>query len=181
MNLSRTDAIISPPMIIRPATPDDVPAVLEMVRKINQLHQAWDAQRFGLKGDPAESFDGWLRQRCHDADSVFLVAQTEHGTGGLAAYLVGTIEDEIPIYLQPRCGWIHDLWVEESYRFEGLGRQMAMLAVEYFGKRGIKQVRVQTATANDAARRLFGNCGFRACTVEMLFPIEALEEESGTR
>lgn len=156
-------------MTIRPATTADVPAVLPLVRKISLLHQQWDVARFGLKGDPASSYDHWLRQRCEDADSVFLVGEVD---GNIIAYLVGTIEDEIPIYWMPRCGWIHDLWVEEDYRHEGVGRQMTMLAIEKFRELGVKQIRLQTATANDVGRKLFATCGFRPCTTEMLLPVE---------
>lgn len=169
-------------MTIRPAQPDDVPAVLPLVRRINQLHQQWDRERFGLKGDPADSYDGWLRRRAADPQSVFLIAVND--AGEIAAYLVGTIEDEIPIYWMPRCGWIHDLWVEPEYRNEGLGRQMTMLAIERFAQLGVRQMRLQTAIANDAGRRLFASAGFRPCTMEMLLPLDDAtdsEHEAGSR
>jgi ribosomal protein S18 acetylase RimI-like enzyme len=160
-------------MTIRPAALGDVPAVLPLVRKISDLHQQWDAERFGLRGDPAESYDGWLRRRAEDPRGVFLVAESDDRQ--IVGYLVGTIESEIPIYWMPECGWIHDLWVDESYRHEGLGRQMAMLAIERFAALGVRQIRLQTASANDAGRKLFESCGFRACTVEMLLPLQAPE------
>lgn len=159
-------------MTIRHATPEDVPAVLPMVRRICDLHQAWDRERFGLKGDPAKSYEGWLTKRAGDPRSVFLVADAgREGAPLVVGYVVGTIEPEIPIYWQPECGWIHDLWVEEPYRHEGVGRQMAMLVVERFADLGVKQVRLHTASANEAARKLFASCGFRECVVEMLAPI----------
>lgn len=156
-------------MTVRPAKPEDVPAVLPMVRRISDLHQQWDRQRFGLRGDPGESYDGWLRRRAQDPRSVFLVA--ENDAGQVVGYLIGTVESEIPIYWMPECGWIHDLWIDEPYRHEGLGRQMTMLAVEKFNALGVPQVRLQTAVANEAGRKLFEACGFRPCTVEMLLPL----------
>ena len=82
--------------------------------------------------------------------------------------IVGTIEKPIPIYRIEHLGFIHDLWVDEQYRNEGLGRQMTMLAIEKFREMGVTQVRLETAAANDVARKLFESCGFRTATVEML-------------
>lgn len=156
-------------MDIRPATPDDVPAVLPLVARICALHQEWDAARFRTVEHPEQRYDGWLRQRATDPRSVFLVAER---SGRIVGYIVGTIEKEIAIYWTPECGWVHDLWVDEAYRNEGLGRQMAMLLVERFKALGVKQIRLQTAAINDAARKLFTSCGFRVSTIEMLMETE---------
>ena len=110
----------------------------------------------------------WLTARAGDSRSVFLVAERE---GNLVAFLVGTVEAEIPVYTLVEYGFIHDLWVEEAYRHEGVGRQMAMLAVETFRRIGVKQVRLDTAARNDAARGLFSSCGFRPSVTEMLIEV----------
>jgi RimJ/RimL family protein N-acetyltransferase len=156
-------------MDIRPATEADVPSVLPLVARICALHASWDADRFRTRDHPEQMYDRWLRQRAGDPRSVFLVAEHD---GRIVGYLVGTIEAEIPIYWTPECGWIHDLWVDETYRHEGVGRQMAMLTVERFSQLGVKQIRLQTAAVNEGARRLFESCGFRVSTIEMLLPLQ---------
>jgi ribosomal protein S18 acetylase RimI-like enzyme len=45
---------------------------------------------------------------------------------------------------------------------------MTMLAIERFQSMGIRQIRLEIAHANEAARALFASCGFRASAVEML-------------
>jgi ribosomal protein S18 acetylase RimI-like enzyme len=156
-------------MEIRSATPADVPAVLPMVRKICALHESWDAAKYGFASDPGEMYRDWLGRRATDKRSVFLVAQRDAGPPPLlAGFLIATIESEIPIYRIAEYGFIHDLWVEEAYRHEGLARQMVMLAIERFRAIGVPQIRLDTAAANDAARALFTSCGFRVSSVEML-------------
>lgn len=155
-------------MDIRPATPADVPAVLPLVDAISRLHESWDPARFKVKSNVLDSYRSWLTARATDARAVFLVAERE---SRIVAYLIGTIEPEIPIYWTPECGWIHDLWVDALYRNEGVGRQMTTLAVERFRALGVSQLRLQTAAANDTARALFMQCGFRTSTVEMLMEI----------
>lgn len=152
-------------MTIRPATAADVPHVLPMVERIAALHESWDPDKYGFLPNVAQMYRGWLTSRANDARSVFLVAERD---GTVVAFLVGTIEREIPIYRLSEFGFIHDVWVEPAYRNEGVGRQMTMLAIERFRAMGVRQIRLDTAAKNDAARGLFASCGFRPTVTEML-------------
>lgn len=104
------------------------------------------------------------------ARSIFLVAEDNTLSGQqrrLVAFLVATVEREIPIYRLQEFGFIHDLWVEPEYRHTGIARQMVSLTIERFKLMGVKQIRLDTAAINDAARRLFSSCGFRLSTMEI--------------
>ena len=46
-----------------------------------------------------------------------------------------------------------------------------MSAIERFRDVGVKQVRADTAAANDAARGLMRSCGMRPSTTEMLIEL----------
>src|SRR4051812_29412497 len=83
-------------MQIRPATINDVPAVLPMVEKICALHESWDPAKYGFVPGIAPMYRGWLANRADDSRSVFLVAERE--ADQLVGFLVGTVEREIPIY-----------------------------------------------------------------------------------
>ena len=157
-------------MDIRPAAPEDVPDVLPMVAKVCAFHESLDPAKYGFRADPARMYDRWLVNRSKDPRSVFLVGDAARSgePRRLVAFLVGTVEAEIPIYRLKEFGFIHDLWVEEKYRHEGIGRQIVTLAVERFRQIGVKQVRLDTAWGNEAARGLFAACGFRPSVVEML-------------
>ncbi len=162
-------------MTIRPATAADVPAIVPMVDKLAALHERWDAARYDYKPNTGQMYQRWLTARASDPQSVLLIAERERANDAksfLVGFLVGTIETPIPIYRIEKFGYIHDLWVEESYRHEGYARQMTMLAIEKFREMGATQVRLETATANDAARGLFASCGFRASTTEMLVELK---------
>ena len=165
-------------MTIRPATASDVPLVLPMVQRLADLHQTWDPRRYPYLPDIGQRYDGWLRTRAADPHSVFLVA--EASAGKLAGFCVATVEGEIPIYHTQRIGFLHDLWVAEDYRHEGLARQMTMLLVERFREMGIRQVRLETAAANEAARALFRSCGFRLSTMEMMLEMDQPVPSPGT-
>jgi ribosomal protein S18 acetylase RimI-like enzyme len=155
-------------MDIRPATAEDIPAVLPMVEKICALHEAWDPAKYGFLPNPHERYRRWLTHRATDPRSVFIVAQQENR---IVAFLIGDVEEEIPIYRVKEFGFIHDLWVEEEYRNEGIARQMTMLAIEQFKAMNVTQIRLDTAAANESARKLFTSCGFRVSTIEMLMEL----------
>ena len=161
-------------MNIRPATPDDVPQVLPMVRKIAAFHEATDPAKYAFRSDPGEMYRNWLRKRATDARSVFLVADAARaGEDGprLAGFLVATVEPEIGIYKVGEYGFVHDVWVDEKYRNEGTARQMVTLAVERFRDIGVRQVRLDVLVGNDPAKNLFAACGFRPTVTEMLIEL----------
>ena len=161
-------------MTIRPATPADVPAVLPMVARTCALHEQWDPAKYGFLDNPAEMYRRWLIARATDPRAVFLVAERSamlQDVPFLGAFLIGTVEREIPIYRLEEYGFVHDLWVEPAYRNEGIGRQIVMLAIERFREIGVAQIRLDTAAPNDMARGLFAKCGFRPSVIEMLLEI----------
>src|SRR3954451_19996049 len=157
-------------MEIRPATAQDVPAVLPMVEKLCKLHEAWDPAKYSFLPNIPQMYDQWLRERASHRRSVFLVAETS-SPKKIVGFVIGTVEREIPIYRLKEYGFLHDLWVEPDYRNEGAARQMVMLAVEKFKEMGVEQIRLDTAAPNEAARKLFATCGFRPSVTEMLLEL----------
>ena|SRR5579863_4828719 len=161
-------------MTVRPAVAEDVPLVLPMVAKIAAFHQHLDGDKYNYRDNATDMYRGWLTARITDSRSVFLVADASRATepNKLAGFLVGTVEHELPIYRLTEFGFIHDLWIEEDYRNEGLARQMVTLALERFRAIGVSQVRLDVVTNNAPARKLFAACGFRESVVEMLVTFE---------
>ena len=140
-----------------------------MVAKVCAYHEKLDPAKYGFLPEPARMYERWLTSRATDARSVFLVAERE---GALVGFLVADTEREIGIYRLKEFGFVHDLWVEPAYRNEGLARQIVMLCVERFREIGVRQVRMDVANGNEAARKLFEACGFRVSTVEMLMELD---------
>ncbi|MBS0196913.1 MAG: GNAT family N-acetyltransferase [Planctomycetes bacterium] len=152
-------------MAVRPAATADVPAILPMVREICRLHRSWDPAKYGYLPDVLDRYALWLPERAADPRSVLLVADD---AGTLAGFIVGTVESEIPIYDISELGFIHDMWVEPTFRRRGLATRLVSGAVQRFLAMGVKQVRLDTAVPNQEARELFERAGFRACAVQML-------------
>lgn len=163
-------------MEIRRATPEDVPQVLPMVRSLAAFLEARDPAKYALPpgSDVGERYRDWLVRRAKDDRSVFLVADTGNASAGacLVAFLVATVEPDIPIYRVREYGFIHDVWVEPDYRNEGLARQLVTLALERFREIGVPQVRLDVLVDNQPAQELFKQCGFRPSICEMLVEVQ---------
>lgn len=159
-------------MDIRPANYNDVPDILPMVASICALHQAWDEAKYNFKPNPQEHYRKWLIAQASNKRSVFLVAEDEAKNKKPVGFLIATVEREIPIYQLQEFAFIHDLWVEPEYRQAGIARQMVKMSIDRFKQMGVKQIRLDTANANEAARKLFAACGFRISTIEMLVELD---------
>jgi ribosomal protein S18 acetylase RimI-like enzyme len=136
-----------------------------MVEKICALHQRWDPAKFGFVDHVVSMYGKWLTAQAKDSRSVFLVAAAD---GRFVAFLIGTVERAVPICRPSEYGFVRDLWVEEDYRREGVGRKVMQAAIGRFGALGIAQIRLETAAANEPARAFFASCGFRPSATEML-------------
>jgi ribosomal protein S18 acetylase RimI-like enzyme len=154
-------------MEFRRATSDDLEAVLALVGKGVAFHEALDADRFGAKPDILKGYGRWLAQRIVDPRSCVLVTTNDCGT--VVAMLIASVEQAIPIYRVTEFGYVHELWVEDAYRNEGIARQLVAMTIEHFITIGVEQIRLETAAQNDAARKLFEQSGFRVATVDMLW------------
>ena len=167
-SFSRHDAPDHAPILdhgVRAATLSDMPAILSMVAKSCALHQKWDSAKFGVVDDFATKYGSWLSTLTGDPHGVFLVAVADRRVVG---YLVGTVDEAVPIYQVRQFGYIRDVWVEEGHRTAGMGRKLVDAALKRFGALRIQQVRLETAAANVSARSFFAACGFRPCATEML-------------
>jgi ribosomal protein S18 acetylase RimI-like enzyme len=155
-------------MLIRPATLDDIPQMLPMIAQICALHDAWDSAKYGILPQVEQRYAPWLATLINDSRDLALVVEDSDASSMLVGLLIATVEQEIPIYRLKEFAFIHDLWVEPPYRHQGLARQLVMQAIAHFKQVGVRQVRLETAVPNNAARQLFESCGLRASAVEML-------------
>jgi ribosomal protein S18 acetylase RimI-like enzyme len=156
-------------MLIRPARPADVSAVLPMVRVLCDQHRAWDAARYDYLPDVVDRYARWLPARALDPRSVFLVAETrERDRVALTGFLVAIIEPNIPVYSTTEYAMIHDVWVQPEHRRAGVARALTLTAIDRFRAKSVTQVRLETAALNEPARRLFASCGLRVASIEMI-------------
>jgi ribosomal protein S18 acetylase RimI-like enzyme len=78
-------------------------------------------------------------------------------------------------------GEVTELYVRESARRRGLGRQLLRLVVSGLRERGAEFVEVEVGVDNGAARAFYGGAGFRPELLRLVGEAAALEERLGER
>jgi GNAT superfamily N-acetyltransferase len=144
-------------MRIRLAIREDVPALMEIMRRVVPLMRAagnlqWDETY------PNET----VFQRDIDLGQLW-VADAGGGVGGLAAITT----DQEPDYAQ--VGWdinepavvVHRLAVDPAFRGAGIAGALMQKAEVVAAERGIFVLRVDTNTQNAATQRLFPKLGYQ--------------------
>jgi ribosomal protein S18 acetylase RimI-like enzyme len=144
-------------MRIRLAARDDIPALMELMRRVVPLMRAagnlqWDETY------PNET----VFERDIDVGQLW-VADAETCLAGLAAITM----DQEPNYAQ--VGWdvsepaivVHRLAVDPEFRGAGMAGALMQKAEEVAAERCITVLRVDTNTQNAAAQRFFSKLGYQ--------------------
>jgi ribosomal protein S18 acetylase RimI-like enzyme len=63
-------------------------------------------------------------------------------------------------YVVRRYAYVHSLFVEPAYRGAGLARRLVRHGLQWARRRGARQARLEMASANRVARRLYESFGF---------------------
>ena len=156
---------------IRPATAADEVPLGRYGGALMRQHHAEDARRFIHVEHPEAGYGQFLVSQISDPESVVLVAEHE---GAVIGYVFADVERTNWMELRGPCGIVHDIFVDESARRLGAGRQLLRAAVEWIHSHGRSQVVLMTKTRNEHAQRLFASFGFRPTMIEM-----TLDEENG--
>jgi len=155
----------APPAEIRPARPEDLPALARLGAKLARMHHAMDPLRFFLPEEPIEEgYAWWLGKELRNRRAIVLAAERR---GRIIGYGYGRMEPRDWNSLRDACGVGVDLWVEPAARRGGLGGRLADALTAALEARGADRVVLGVATRNPGAQRLFRSVGFRPTMVEM--------------
>lgn len=151
-------------VVVRPATPEDIPAVGRMGAALMALHHSWDPLRFMLTPDAERGYTWWLGKETTNADAHVLVAVQ---AGSVVGYAYATHEERDWNALREACVVLQDILVEERARHAGVAHALLDAVKAWARSRGSPRVVLTTATGNTTAQRLFASQGFRPTMVEM--------------
>ncbi|HEX9050010.1 MAG TPA: GNAT family N-acetyltransferase [Anaeromyxobacter sp.] len=167
----------SPALEIRPATPEDLPALARLGAKLARAHHAWDPARFFLPEEPIEEgYAWWLGKELRNRRAVILAAERR---GRVLGYAYGRLEPRDWNMLRDACGVAVDLWVEPGARRAGLGGRLTDALAAALEARGAERVVLYVASRNPAARRLFRRLRFRPTLLELARERRAAPNEAG--
>jgi ribosomal protein S18 acetylase RimI-like enzyme len=149
---------------IRPATAADQEVLGHFGGALMRQHHAVDARRFLQVEHPEAGYGQFLVSQLANPESLVLVA--EH-SGAVIGYVFADVEPTNWMELRGPCGVVQDLFVDESARRLGAGRELMRAAIAWIRSQGRSQVVLKTMTGNENAQHLFAALGFRSTMIEM--------------
>jgi ribosomal protein S18 acetylase RimI-like enzyme len=99
-----------------------------------------------------------FKRTIHDAGQRTFVART----GGRLVGMLGVDLRRLDYghYVVRRYAYVHSLFVAPAYRGAGVARRLVAHGLRWARRRGARQVRLEMACGNRAARRLYESFGF---------------------
>ena len=152
-------------VVIRPATPSDLPAVGKLAALLVRTHHEYDPHRFFPATPQTErGYSSFLGTQLEDPDVIVLVAVQD---GQVIGYTYAGVEGYDWMSLRGPAGVLHDIVVDSAHRGQGVGRMLLEATLAILEARGVPRVVLSTAERNEWAQRLFTRAGFRRTMVEM--------------
>lgn len=149
---------------IRTATASDQERLGRYGGALMRQHHDDDPRRFLQVEHPEAGYGRFLVSQLANPDSLVMVA--EH-SGAVIGYIFADVEATNWMELRGPCGVVHDIYVDETARHLGAGRELMRAAITWIRSRGRSQVVLTTKTRNEHAHRLFATLGFRKTMLEM--------------
>jgi ribosomal protein S18 acetylase RimI-like enzyme len=149
---------------IRTATASDQERLGRYGGALMRQHHDDDPRRFLQVEHPEAGYGRFLVSQLANPDSLVMVA--EH-SGAVVGYIFADVEATNWMELRGPCGVVHDIYVDETARHLGAGRELMRAAITWIRSRGRSQVVLTTKTWNEHAHRLFATLGFRKTMIEM--------------
>jgi ribosomal protein S18 acetylase RimI-like enzyme len=149
---------------VRRALSSDIPAAAELAGELVRMHNAQDPSRFFLPERVVEGYTQWLAREAKREGAVVLVACLD---GALVGYAYGALEPRDWNLLLAEHGAIHDVYVKETSRTQGVGRRLMRDMIAELEARGAERIVLSTMVGNQRAQRLFSSLGFRPTLLEM--------------
>lgn len=151
-------------LVVRRATPDDLPRAAALAAELVRQHHAVDPGRFMLVDGVEAGYERWFRHELGHEQARILVAELH---GEIVGYAYGTLEARDWNLLLDEHGAIHDVLVAEPARRGGTGRRLVEALIAELEALGAPRIVLSTMVGNHSAQRLFAACGFRPTLLEM--------------
>ena len=154
-------------MDIRPATPNDIPGILALLRQVGGVHHAIrpDIFRDGACKYDASALEALLQ----DPDRPIFIADD----GSMAGYCFcilrqyrddTVLTDRLELY-------IDDLCVDEIRHRQGIASRLYRCACEYAREKNCAFVTLNVWTGNDGAQHFYENMGMTPRSVTMEYKL----------
>ena len=154
-----------PDVIIRPATEADAAAIGTMWYQLVQHHVELDSNLPVPSEQGAELYARRITEKMDDSHARVLVAEDD---GQIIGFVLGMIVDMVPeMFMETVGGFLADIYIEETYRQSGIGRQLVDHLTQWFRSRGVQYIEWYVAAQNTDARAFWEAINGRDIMIRM--------------
>ena len=153
---------------IRRAAKCDLQTIVEMSIKLSRQHQNYNALRFIQTPDIVQQHFDLFRHEIENPESVVLAAEHESQVIG---YAFIRLEEGNVVDVSEKSAWLHDIFVGESARGLKAGKMLLEQSFEAAKTMGSRVLKLQVATQNEFARKLFETYKFQPTMTEMILDL----------
>jgi len=151
-------------LLIRPAQAADLPGIAALAGELVRQHHGFDAQRFMLIPNVEAGYARFFGGELANPETLILAAELDSNVVG---YAYARLEPRDWNALLDACGALHDIYVAEGTRRQGVARRLVQAVRESLQAKGAPRLVLHTASKNQAARAFFAALGFRETMVEL--------------
>lgn len=151
-------------IIIRAAKAEDLSEVGKLAGQLVRQHHDFDAQRFMLIPNVEAGYARFFNSQLSIEETIILVAEHE---GQIVGYAYARLEHRDWNALLDAHGALHDIFVDERMRRQGVARRLVEAVRERLQGKGAPRLVLHTASKNTAGRAFFAAIGFRETMIEM--------------
>lgn len=147
-------------VVIRPVSPDDLPA-LQLMAKAGHTDTRFFSDPHFSRQRAEELYSTWItRESQGRAQMVFVAAINLHQPVG---YISCHLDQAM------RAGQIGLVGVAADRRGKGIGKSLVRAAIGWYRDQGATEVTVVTQGKNQAAQRLYQQCGFLSRDLQLWY------------
>ncbi len=155
-------------MTIRFANTDDIPQLLNLLRRVERVHHDIRPDLFRDGGEKYEPEN--LKELLKDVNRPVLAAVED---GVVVGYAFCVLEETAgdPARLDRKELYLDDLCVDASVRGKGVAKQLWKETVDLAKQLGCDAVTLNVWEGNDRARKFYENCGLTVRKTFLEYPL----------
>lgn len=152
---------------IRDARQEDLQAVGQLAGLLVRMHHGFDPARWMLVDGVEAGYARYFASQLGNRGTIILLAEDE-ASGEIVGYAYAGREERNWAELRDDCARLHDVFVAEHARRQGLARSLLRECLRHLTALGAPLAVTTTAWQNETAHALLRSLGFRPAVIEMV-------------
>lgn len=143
-------------MLVRQASSSDTSSILELWKQLMKFHSERDSW-FEMCEEGCTGFAEHIKHCLNDDRAVLLVAEV---SGSIVGYCLAEMVQRQPVFCERSFAVISDLAVDEQFRRNGVGCELAGEMLRLLRDQGVERIEVTVAICNEVSTSFWHKMGF---------------------